>query len=112
MAAITAAAKLAGVDVVRSVTRTTVGRQLRFVGGLLMAVRTRKPRMRTGEREMRACTMVELPQIPAIRRMAGGAVATEAALVHVTLAMAAVAVMRRALECLGWMALRAGDNDM
>lgn len=112
MATVAAAAKLAGMDVVPSVARTAVGRQLHFLGGLLVAVCARKPRMRAAEREMRARAMVELPQIPAVRRMTGGAVGPEAALVHVTAAVAAVAVARRALERLGWMALRASDNDM
>lgn len=61
MATVAAAAKLAGMYIVRRVARAAVGRQLHIAGGLSVAVCAAKPRMRAGERKMRARRMVELP---------------------------------------------------
>jgi hypothetical protein len=53
-----------------------------------------------------------LPEVPAVRRMAAGAVSAEAAFMNIFGGVTPVAIARRAFKSLRGVALRAGDDDV
>ena len=94
---------MAGVALLRHPLRT--GRLAMAIGALQFAVRAE-------QREVRIARMIEGPQLPAVRRVAGFALFAQAAFVHVILRMAAIAGRGRVAESLRGMALHAADDAM
>jgi hypothetical protein len=98
---------LTKMNVVVAVTGGAVAGQTHFGGGLAMARNARNLTMRTRQREPRLQTVIEVPLRPAVGIVACRAVATECALVNVSRSVTCDALLRRALECLVSVALRA-----
>src|SRR5258705_8370474 len=112
VAALTLLPVLAEMNVVLQVAGNTGLRELHLVRRLAMAALADKLRVRAVELEARFLAVVEVPDAPAVRRMAARAVRAEAALVDVV-ALVAVDALRadvaiRARD----MALLAGNGDV
>lgn len=68
--------------------------------------------MRAGQREMRLLVVIELPQVPAIRRMAAVAMFAQPALMNIRFLVAVIAIRPGILELLRQMTLRTWHGDM
>jgi hypothetical protein len=86
--------------------------QLDLLGRLAVAAATTQLGMRALQRKFSFLGVIELPLIPAIRRVASGTFPAQHSLVHVLRRMAADALLRRTLELLARMALRAGGKHV
>ncbi len=84
-----------------------LGGQFDLLGRLSVAADAGQLGMRAQQRKIRLLGVIELPLIPAIRRVAGRAFPAQSPFVHVLRCMAADALLRRALEPEARMALRA-----
>ena len=98
MAVLTLRAELAEVDIVAAMAAGAVARQFHDASGLAMAGDAGNPGVRAGQFETRLPGMVELPELPAVRGVAGRTVPAEAALVQVVAGVAGVAILRRTAE--------------
>ena len=112
MAALALPAVLTQMYVVLGVAIRTRCFQLHLLRGLLVTVSAIDLRVRAREREFRFLAVVELPDTPAVRRMAARAVVTEAALVEVIGAMAVDATFARVLVSARDVALFAWHRHM
>jgi hypothetical protein len=107
MASLALPAEVAEVSVIILMAGDAVLRKLHDIRGLAMATRTVELPVCTGQAETRLLAVVELPDSPAIRRVATGALLAQAAFVHVGPGMAVIAAGFRILECLCQVALLA-----
>src|ERR1700676_4380425 len=88
MAPLTLPAELPNVNIVLLVTGCAVGRELELFRRFTMTIGAGHLAVRAGQREPRFLGVIEFPQVPAIRRVAGRALLTQAAFVHVLRPMA------------------------
>ena len=89
-----------------------LGGQFDLLGRLAMTADTGQLGMCALQRKLRLLGVIELPLIPAIRRVAGGAFPAQSSFVHVLGCMAVNALLRRTLELQARMALRAGGEHV
>jgi hypothetical protein len=101
-----------GVHVIAGMTRSADHRWLDDVLRSDMAVGTTDFCVCPQQREASVGCMIEVPHLPAIRRVAFAAVLPQAAVVDVILRVTAHAFLWRVIEPLGCMTLPARDDDM
>jgi len=101
-----------GVHVIPRMTRSADHRRLDLVLRPDMAVGAADLGMSTQQRETSVRRMIEIPHLPAIRRMAFAAILAETAVVYVVFSVTAHTVLGRIVEALTGMTLAATDDDM
>ena len=111
MTALALRSELPEVNVVLAVARRAIRRQF-HLAGLTMAVAAGELRVAASQRETCLLIVIEIPQPPAVRRVALRAIRSETAFVHVRAAMARHAFMRRADEGARCVTLAATHDDV
>src|ERR1700730_5674606 len=103
---------LAQVPIVLVMAGIAFLRHLLRTGRLTMTVGADELAVRAEQREVRIARMIELPHLPAVRRVAGLAFLSQAAFVHIVVRVATIARGGRTAEGLRRMALHAADHAM
>jgi len=112
MAVLTLLPQAARVDVIPGVARSADHRWLHEVLRLQMTLRAADFCVRTQQRKAGSRGVVELPDLPAVGCVTGGAVLAQRALVSIVLCVTAIAVLRGFLELLGQVTLPAGHHHV
>src|SRR5256886_1396142 len=112
MAAVALAAVLPDVHVVLLMARETIRLELHFVRWPQVAGLAGKLAVRTAQGKSGLLAVVELPHLPAVRRVASGAVPAQIPLVHVVLAMAVDTLLADVAVLAGQMTLLARNRDV
>lgn len=112
MATLALLTELAEVNIVTHMAGATFRSEFHLAGGAFMATGTIQLAMCAGERKFGGLVVIELPDVPAIRRMTTGAVLTEAAFVTILGLMTAVTIALGVLKLLREMALLARHRHM
>ena len=112
MAAITLRAVLTQMPIVLAVTAHAHHRHFYRAWRLVMAIGALQLLVGAQQRKMSLLGVIEGPNLPSVRRVAALALLAEAALVHVIVRVAFVALRRRLVERKRRVALRAADHLM
>src|SRR5205823_540118 len=112
MAAVALAAVLPDVHVVLLMAREAIRLELHFVRWPQVAGLAGKLAVRTAQGKSGLLAVVELPHLPAVRRVASSAVLAQIPLVHVVLAMAVDTLLADVAVLAGQMTLLARNRDV
>ena len=112
MAAVALRAVLTKMPVILVVTDPALHLHLHRARRFMMAICALQLLVGAQERKMCLLAVIESPNLPSVRRVAALALFAEAALVHVIVRVALVALRRRPIERERRVALRAADHLM
>ena len=112
MAAIALRAVLTEMPVILVVTDPALHLHLHRARRVVMAIGALQLLVGAQERKVSLLGVIESPNLPSVRRVAALALFAEAALVHVIVRVALVALRRRLVERERRVALRAADHPM
>jgi len=112
MTALALSAVLTQMLIVLGVTRNAVRREFDFMSRLLMAAGASDFAVRAGEGEASFLSVVELPNIPAVRVVAVDALFAQGAFVYVVALMTAATILRDAFVARAHVTLHAGNGDV
>ena len=112
MATLALHAELAEMNVVVAMTGGAVGGHFHLSGRAAMAFAAGELDVFASQRKFRLAVVVEFPDAPGVRRMAGRTVSSESTAVNIAAAMACETIVRRAFERARHMALAATDEHV